>query len=107
MQIDAVYDHGKLEFVSPVRLRSGRIRVRVEIPQHEILPQSRDQRGEPKDTAYTIPEAVKKKSLKIKARLDQIRNAPLPAEDDLPELTETQRERIEAFALREEIKKMR
>jgi len=37
----------------------------------------------------------------LQARLDAIRNAPFPPEDELPEFTEKQRSRIEAFAWRE------
>ncbi|MGM0540662.1 MAG: hypothetical protein ACQERT_15850 [Thermodesulfobacteriota bacterium] len=104
MQIDAIYDRGRLEFMSPVKLRSGRIRVRVEIPDQEVLPQSEVQSEEEKDVEYTVPLRVKDKAREIKARLDQIRNAPLPEDDQLPELTEKQMERIEAFALRDELK---
>jgi hypothetical protein len=38
----------------------------------------------------------------MRNRLDAIRNAPLPPDDELPELTAKQRERIAAFALRED-----
>ncbi len=34
----------------------------------------------------------------LKTRLDILRNEPLPPDDELPELTEKQRSRIEAFA---------
>jgi hypothetical protein len=36
----------------------------------------------------------------LKTRLDAIRNEPLPPDDELPEFTEKQRSRIEAFACR-------
>ena len=107
MQIEAIYDQGRLEFISPVKLKSGRIRVRVEIPEDAIVPLSESQTESGEDTGYTIAESVKEKSREIKAKLDRIRNAPLPEEDELPELTEKQQERIEAFALREEIKRYR
>jgi hypothetical protein len=38
----------------------------------------------------------------LQTRLDAIRNAPLPLDNELPEFTEKQRSRIEVFALREE-----
>ncbi len=104
MQIEAIYDRGKLEFIPPVNLKRGRIRVRVEIPEHEILSDCHGRRRKTDDTGYTIPEAVKAASRKIKDRLDQIRNAPLAEGDALPELTQKQQERLEAFALRDEIK---
>jgi len=37
MQIDAIYDQGRLEFQRPVTLKHQRIRVRVEIPDQELV----------------------------------------------------------------------
>ncbi len=59
------------------------------------------------DQSYELQDGLKQQSRKILNRLAEIRNAPLPDENELPELTEKQQERIEAFALREEIKGMR
>ncbi len=36
MQIEAIYDHGRLEFQSAVTLKQQRFHVRVEIPDQEI-----------------------------------------------------------------------
>jgi hypothetical protein len=40
-------------------------------------------------------------------RLERIRNAPLPADEQLQPLTQKQSNRIEVFAFREEFRKMR
>lgn len=102
MQIEAIYEQGKLEFISPVKLKSGRVRVKVVIPDEEV------EEGPSADAqSYELPEDLKQQSREILNRLAQIRNAPLPPEDNLPELTEKQQERIEAFALREECKETR
>ncbi|MEA3640966.1 MAG: hypothetical protein VBE63_13615 [Lamprobacter sp.] len=37
MQIDAIYDQGRLEFQRPVTLKHQRLRVRVEIPNQEMI----------------------------------------------------------------------
>jgi len=37
MQLEAIYENGKLEFARPVHLKHGRIRLIVDIPDHEIL----------------------------------------------------------------------
>jgi len=37
MQIDAIYDQGRLEFQRPVTLKHQRLRVRVGIPDQEII----------------------------------------------------------------------
>ena len=102
MQVDAIYDQGKLEFISSVKLRSGRIRVQVVIPDEEV-------EEDPSSEAYSyeLPEGLKQQAGEMLSRLARIRNAPLPPEDELPELTHKQEERMQAFALREEIQRMR
>jgi hypothetical protein len=40
-------------------------------------------------------------------RLERIRNAPLPPDEQLPPLTQKQYNRMEAFAFRDELRKMR
>jgi predicted DNA-binding antitoxin AbrB/MazE fold protein len=97
MQVEAIYDHGKLKFISPVRLKVERLKVLVTVPDDEIEI----------DTAYNIPQEVIDRAKALLARMEDIKNAPLPPDEDLPELTEKQRGRIEAFSLRDEIKGLR
>jgi predicted DNA-binding antitoxin AbrB/MazE fold protein len=97
MQVEAIYDHGKLKFISPVRLKAERLKVLVTVPDDEIEI----------DTAYNIPQEVIDRAKALLARMKDIKNAPLPPDEDLPELTEKQRGRIEAFSLRDEIKGLR
>lgn len=99
MQIDAIYDQGRLEFISPVRLKSGRIGVQLVVPDEKV-----EQVPSTDAKSYELPDELKQQSRKTLNRLAEIRNAPLPDENELPELTEKQQQRIEAFALREEIK---
>lgn len=102
MEIEAIYDQGKLEFISPVKLKSERLRVKVEIPDEEIERDSTSE-SEPSD----LPEELRKQARETLDRFAKIRNSPLPPKDEIPELTAKQEERIQAFALREEIKRMR
>ena len=37
MQLEAIYDDGKLEFCRPVRFAEGRFPVRVEVPAQELV----------------------------------------------------------------------
>ena len=97
MQVEAIYDHGKLKFILPVRLKAERLKVLVTVPDDEIE----------SDTAYKVPQEVIDRAKTLLARMEDIKNAPLPPDEDLPELTEKQRERIEAFSLRDEIKGLR
>ncbi len=93
MQVDAIYDHGKLELAQPLKLKHQRIKVTVEIPDTEI---------EKNETPYHLPPEVVEMAKKMEQETDEILNAPLPPDDELPELTEKQLDRIEAFALRED-----
>lgn len=103
MQVEAIYDQGRLEFISPIRLKQGRIHLVVQIPDEEIitetLPQSKP--------TYELPPEVLALALAMEEKLDRVRNAPLPADEDLPPLTPKQLERMEAFALRDEIRGLR
>jgi hypothetical protein len=94
MQVEALYDHGRLEFTRPLQLRHERLRLIVEIPDEELIT--------PMPPTYNLPLEVFARAQAMRDTLDAIRNAPLPPDDELPELTEKQRERIAAFALRED-----
>jgi hypothetical protein len=98
MNIEAIYDHGKLSFVTPIRLKHGKFRVIVTVPDDEV---------EVQGDAYTLPPEVLAMAKAMEEILDRIRNAPPPADEDLPPLTQKQLDRIEAFALREEVRGLR
>lgn len=93
MQVEALYDHGHLEFIHPLQLRRQYLRLLVEVPDEELVT--------PIPNTYSLPPEVLAQAQAMRDQLDAIRNAPLPPDDELPELTAKQRERIEAFALRE------
>lgn len=97
MQIEAIYDHGKLEFVKPLKLKRDCVRLVVTVPDEEV------------DDAFdhTVSEEVLMLAREMRKQLDAIRDTPLPPDDELPDLTEKQLDRIEAFALRDEIKGLR
>lgn len=90
MKIEAIYDRGRLELPSTVRLRHERVSVIVEVPDDELLPEEMNE----------WPAELIRRSEDMLAELARIRHAPLPADEDLPELTEKQQKRIDAFALR-------
>lgn len=98
MNIEAIYDHGKLSFVTPIRLKHGKVRVIVTVPDDEV---------EVQDDAYTLPPEVLAMAKAMEEKLDRIRNATPHADEDLPPLTQKQLDRIEAFALREEVRGLR
>lgn len=92
MKLEAIYDKGRLEFIHPIHFVSDRLRVIVEVPDQEVV--------KPQEVVPVASLGLYAQALQT--RLDAIRNAPLPADDELPEFTEKQRSRIEAFALMED-----
>jgi len=93
MQVEAIYDNGRVEFTHPLRLRHDRLRVLVEVPDEEIA-----DLGNP----YNLPPEVLARAARMRTHLDEIRNAPLPPDDELPPVSGKILERIEAFTLRED-----
>ena len=94
MRVEALYDHGRLEFTRPLQLKHECLRLIVEVPDEALVT--------PMPATYNLPPEVLAQAQALRDRLDAIRHAPLPPDDELPELTAKQRERIEAFALRED-----
>ena len=93
MQVEAIYDHGKLEFVTALQLRHDRVRLLVTVPDEEIMTE-----GDP----YGLPPEVINLARTMREQLEAIRNAPLPADDELPALSDKYVERAAAFELRED-----
>ncbi len=93
MQVEAIYDHGRLEFIRPIQFKHERLNLVVSVPDDEIVYYS---------NPYNLPQEVIDLAAQMTERMDKIRNAPLPPDDQLPSVTAKTLERIEAFALREE-----
>jgi predicted DNA-binding antitoxin AbrB/MazE fold protein len=93
MQLEAIYDHGQLKFVQPVTLKHEYLRLIVNVPDEEIISGSKPN---------SLSSEVVERARVMRERLDAIRNAPLPPDDELPELSGRQRQRIAAFELRED-----
>ena len=91
MKFEAVYDRGRLEFSEPVKFKSDRVRIKVDVPDSEIV------HHPDKDH---LPQELREQAEDMLASLEAIRNAPFPPDDQLPEVTLRQLERIEAFELR-------
>jgi predicted DNA-binding antitoxin AbrB/MazE fold protein len=92
MRLEAIYEKGHLKFLRPVRFVRDRIKVFVEIPEHELAstqPLNQDQ-----EKSDYVQDLV--------LRLDQIRKAPLPLRIQDKQTTQKQQERFEAFSLRED-----
>jgi hypothetical protein len=104
MQLEAIYEQGRLRFLSPVTFTQNRFQVRVEVPADVIA--SNDQNA---PNVLNAPNVILQQlddyARELVARLDAVRNAPSPADETLPRFTPKQHERLEAAALRDEFRK--
>ena len=93
MQVEAIYEQGRLEFTRPLQFKNDRVRLLIDVPD-EALVDSRN--------PYQLPPDVLALAAQMRHRMDQIRHAPLPPDDQLPPVSVKTLERIEAFTLRED-----
>jgi hypothetical protein len=70
MQVEAIYDHGRIKLPEHIQLRHQRFTLRLDIPDHEIAPadESRNAHCQPK--AEAAPAAAARSS--VRARIDAI-----------------------------------
>ncbi|MCF7979371.1 MAG: hypothetical protein K9L82_15440 [Chromatiaceae bacterium] len=101
MQVEAIYRQGRLEFLTPLRLKQGPLRVIVEVPD-EALDAAIRTEVSTGGLAGNLPSAVVAHARAKREMLDAIRNAPPPPDDELPAMSDKQCERLEALALRED-----
>ncbi len=94
MLAEAYYHNGKIEFTRNYRFRHNRFKISVEVPDEEI----------DNENGYKLPAGVQALAQEMLTKLDAIRNAPLPPDNGEGELTEKQRDRMEAFELRAQMR---
>ncbi|MFA7351306.1 MAG: hypothetical protein WC009_11130 [Methylotenera sp.] len=96
MQVEAIYNQGKIELSQPLRLKHNHVRLVITVPDDEI---------EVQDNAYNLSPEMLASAEAMLDKLEAVRNAPLSAGDELKLLSAKQLERIEAFELRAEMRK--
>ena len=96
MQVEAIYKQGHLEFVNPIKLKHDHLRLVVLVPDDELETQS---------TPYELSPDVLRKAEEMRQRIDAARRAPLSPDEELPEITAKELERIEAFELRAQMRR--
>ena len=104
MNVEAIWGNGVFRPIQPISIRHSRHTIQV--PDEEIAA------NEPAAAAsvtkpYSLPPEVAALAKAMEMRMDSIRNAPFPVGADLPSPSQKQLDRIEAFALREEIRRDR
>ncbi|RLC28920.1 MAG: hypothetical protein DRH37_08595 [Deltaproteobacteria bacterium] len=98
MQVEAIYNDGKLEFSQSIGLVRKRFKVKVEIPDEEIIVGNTQTIESALDhlLASRPDDQWLKRMKEIETRILSI------PEDELPELTPKQLQYIDAFATRKE-----
>lgn len=98
MNVQVIWENGVFRPTLPLVLKHPVIT--IQIPDEEVI----GQRIEAVPSARPLPPEAEAYARALEERLERIRNAPFPDDADLPPLTEKQLERMEAFALRDELR---
>ncbi len=96
MQVEVIYDRGNLAFVTPLKLKHEHLRLVVNVPDDEVVTE---------DNPYNLPPEVLAGAQAMREKFDAIRNAPLPPDDELPELSPEYEDRWAAMELRAELRR--
>lgn len=91
MNIQAIWENGVFRPLQSINIKHATLTIVV--PDEEI---------ETGSNQYNLSPEVIQRARAMRAKFDAIRNAPVPPDDELPDLTEKQLNRITAFALRED-----
>lgn len=111
MKIQAIFEDGVLKPTRPLRLKHKLVTIEIpdeEVPDEDVIDKELidEQLGAEQFDVYkkyNLPPEAKAKADEMLARLAAIAEEVLSIpEEQLPELTEKQRERFEAFKLRED-----
>lgn len=94
MQVEVIYNQGRLEFVQPIKLKHDHLRLVVVVPDDEIdIP----------PTPYKLPPEELARAQAMLEKYQAILDAPLANDADLPDLSTDYQERLEAIDLRAQI----
>ena len=102
MQIEAIYNQGILEFLTPIKFQHQKFKVIIEIRDDEIIDPSTLQKTEAVN--YQLPDEARELAKAMELELDQIRNAPYTALKETHTLSQKQQERMRAFSLRNDVR---
>lgn len=93
MQVEAIYNQGRIEFVQPLRLKHDHIRLVVNVPDEEV-----------ELAPFNLPPELLQKAQAMIDKYQAILNAPLPANGLLPALGTEYEDRVQAIELRNQIR---
>ena len=95
MQVEAIYNQGRIEFVQPLRLKHERFRLLVNVPDEEVVPES---------ASFQLTAQASAQAQAMLDKFAAILNAPVPTDDALPELGSEYEDRLKAIDLRAQIR---
>lgn len=95
MQVEAIYNQGRLAFAYPMQLKHDQLRLVVEVPDDEIIAPP---------APCNLPPQVLASAQRMLEKYAAIVNAPLPPDDTLPELSAEYQERLDAIELRAQLR---
>lgn len=104
MNVQTIWENGVFRPLAPLELKHAF--VTIQVPDEEIAANA-SVILEMKQPHYVLPQEVQALAKEMEERLDRIRNAPMLDDTDLPPLNQKQLDRIEAFAVRDEIRSRR
>ena len=105
MQIEAIYQNGRLEFPRPIHFKAGPVRLLIEMSPDALEETAATSNPEPAMQAEMAPSGA---SLPAEAsqwltRLETLRAEAIAAQRERPEtLDDEQLERLDAFEMRED-----
>ena len=99
MQVEAIYNNGKLEIPKSIRLARKRFKVNVEIPDQEVAVCDDTQTTQSSLDRLLAEQPGNPWLVRLKEIEKRVLSIP---ESELPELTPKQLQYIEAFATRED-----
>ena len=91
MQVQAIYHHGTIQLVPPLRFKREHFRLLVTVPDEELLPET---------APFQLSAQANAQAQAMLDKYAAILNAPVPNDDALPELSAEYEERLEAIDLR-------
>lgn len=93
MNVQAIWENGVFRPLQLISIKHSILTIVV--PDEEV---------EVAASHYVLPKELSAQAQAMLAKMDAIRNAPLPPDEELPELTEKQLNNIEAFELRAQLR---
>ena len=99
MQVEAIYDNGKLKFTQPINLARKRFKIKVDIPDKEVIVTDNARPIRSSLDLLLVEQPDNPWLVRLKEIEERILSLP---EDELPELTLKQQQYAEAFLMREE-----